>query len=143
MALSDAVRTYGLQTWSAPAKNYLICVLLFESLRLPLTGLTMNAGIYIVAECRSQMLSTENATRRCKLVSMYVRAYNHKITAVLLIVLSTMLGLISLLIDGTSNKFWFSFAVGASGGLLLSVLALIFFMPIVLPLKRQRKTSTN
>ena len=51
--------------------------------------------------------------------------------------LPTVLGLIPFFIDGADNKFWFSFATGASGGLLFSVIALVFFMPIVLPLKKQ------
>ncbi len=101
-----------------------------------LAGLTVNAGIYIVAEYRNNLAASSNSISRSKAV-YYVRAYNHKISAVFLTILSTVLGLIPFFIDGTDNKFWFSFATGASGGLLFSVIALVFFMPIVLPLKRR------
>lgn len=60
------------------------------------------------------------------------RASNHKITAVLLTILSTVLGLIPFFIDGQDEPFWFSFAVGSSGGLLFSILAIIFVMPALM-----------
>lgn len=44
------------------------------------------------------------------------------------------------LIDGSEDEvFWFSFAIGTSGGLLFSILALIFVRPIFMPLKQQVK----
>ena len=101
-----------------------------------LAGLTVNAGIYIVAEFRNNWATSFNSCNRRK-ADYYVRAYNHKISAVFLTILSTVLGLIPFFIDGADNKFWFSFATGASGGLLFSVIALVFFMPIMLPLKKQ------
>ncbi|MDE5560215.1 MAG: hypothetical protein K2J00_00170, partial [Bacteroidaceae bacterium] len=91
--------------------------------------LTVNAGIYIISEYRHS-----NPTLRS-----YVRAYNHKIIAVLLTVFSTVLGLVPFLIDGESSPFWFSFAVGASGGLLFSVLALVFAMPIFMNYKTENE----
>lgn len=141
---------------------YFVCAILFESLSLPfviislipvsfigtfltywltgvefgtggfaslvlLCGLTVNAGIYIISEYRHT-----NSTLRS-----YVRAYNHKIIAVLLTVFSTVLGLVPFLIDGKSSPFWFSFAVGASGGLLFSVFALVFVMPIFMNYKTE------
>lgn len=101
-----------------------------------LAGLTVNAGIYIVAEFRNNWATSFNSCNRRK-ADYYVRAYNHKISAVFLTILSTVLGLIPFFIDGADNKFWFSFATGACGGLLFSVIALVFFMPIMLPLKKQ------
>lgn len=132
---------------------YLICAILFESLRLPfviillipvsfvgtfltyyltgltfgsggyasmvlLSGLTVNAAIYILAEYRY--------------LHDYVKAYNHKIVAVLLTVFSTILGLVPFLIDGDVKSFWYSFAVGTIGGLLFSLIALIFVLPVFL-----------
>lgn len=139
---------------------YFVCSILFESLRLPwviislipvsfigtfltywltgiefgtggfaslvlLSGLTVNAGIYILCEYRNMGTG----------IRAYVRAYNHKIIAVFLTVLSTVFGLIPFFIDGKKSPFWLSFAVGASGGLLFSIFALIFVMPIFLKLK--------
>jgi len=91
-----------------------------------LSGLTVNAGIYILHEYRSY-------GRRG--IRQYVRAYNHKIIAVLLTVLSTVLGLIPFLIDGKDEPFWFSFALGTVGGLLFSLIVLVFVMPIMIKSK--------
>ncbi len=40
-------------------------------------------------------------------------------------------------IDGAKESFWFSFAVGSTGGLLFSIVALVFVMPIFLKLKTE------
>ena len=80
-----------------------------------------------VAACKAQALPR---------VNLYVKAYNHKIIPVFLTTLSTVLGLVPFLIDGQEEAFWFSFAIGTSGGLLFSILALIFVMPIFMPLKK-------
>ena len=51
----------------------------------------------------------------------------------MLTILSTILGMIPFLIDGPDEKpFWFSLAVGTIGGLLLSVIPLVLFLPAVL-----------
>lgn len=95
-----------------------------------LSGLTVNAGIYIVCEYRNQM-ATHPAVSPLR---TYVRAYSHKIIAVFLTILSTVLGLVPFFIDGAKEPFWFSFAVGSTGGLLFSIVALVLIMPIFLKL---------
>ncbi len=107
----------------------------FASLVL-LCGLTVNAGIYIISEYLGgrALQSTDRLS-----VKNYVRAYNHKVRAVFLTVLSTVLGLIPFFIDGASEPFWFSFAVGASGGLLFSIIALVFVMPIFMKFQEKGK----
>lgn len=89
-----------------------------------LAGLTVNAGIYILCQYRMQ-------TRRG--VHAYLRAFNHKMVPVMLTILSTILGMIPFLIDGPDEQpFWFSLAVGTIGGLLLSVIPIVLFLPAVL-----------
>ena len=88
-----------------------------------LCGLTVNAGIYLMNEYN-------NNGRR------FVKAYNHKIIPIFLTVLSTVCGLVPFLIDGPEEEFWFSFSVGSISGLLFSVLALIFIMPMMM--RRER-----
>ena len=77
-----------------------------------------------------QFITKEKRTG--KALHIYVRAYNHKITAVLLTILSTVLGLIPFFIDGKEDAFWFSFAVGSAGGLLFSIFAIVLVMPILM-----------
>ena len=107
----------------------------FASLVL-LCGLTVNAGIYILAEY--QHLHSSSFNPHSPLL-YYVRVYNHKIIPVFLTILSTILGLIPFFIDGKDSPFWFSFAVGATGGLLFSIVALVFVMPIFLALKNNNR----
>ena len=100
-----------------------------------LSGLTVNAGIYIVCEYRNQLAAHPAVSP----IRTYVRTYSHKIIAVFLTILSTVLGLVPFFIDGAKESFWFSFAVGSTGGLLFSIVALVFVMPIFLRLSARRK----
>ena len=88
----------------------------------------VNAGIYLLNEYRS-----------CS--NNYIRAYNHKIIPILLTVASTILGLLPFLIDGPSEDFWFSFAVGSISGLIFSVVALVFVMPMLM--KSDKRMSVD
>ena len=97
-----------------------------------LSGVTVNAGIYIMCEYRN----LREDCPRVHPMKAYIRAYDHKITAVCLTIISTMLGLVPFLLDGSGESFWFSFAVGSIGGLFFSFLALVVVMPIFLPLKK-------
>lgn len=99
-----------------------------------LCGLTVNAGIYVVCEYRNQRMSYPTVSaEKC-----YVRSYSHKFSAVFLTVLSTILALVPFFIDGSEEPFWFSFAVGSSGGLFFSLIALVFVMPVFLNLGKRK-----
>jgi len=104
----------------------------FASLVL-LCGLVVNAGIYII--CEYNRIRTDHP--HLSNAKAFQKAYNHKIIPVFLTVLSTILGLLPFFIDTAKEDFWFSFAVGTVGGLVFSVVALIFIMPIFLPLKQR------
>ena len=53
----------------------------------------------------------------------------------MLTVLSTVLGMIPFLIDGPDEQpFWFSLAVGTIGGLSLSIVPIVIFLPVVMKL---------
>ena len=113
----------------------------FASLVL-LSGLTVNGGIYIINEYQN-ICSRLGTKQHQNLIRFYVKAYNHKITAVMLTILSTVLGLIPFLIDGKEEPFWFSFAVGSAGGLLFSVIAIVFVMPIFMKLSTQKQKKSQ
>lgn len=111
----------------------------FASLVL-LSGLVVNAAIYIINEYNGIRNNRLEQAKGISPVKLYIKAYNHKIIAVLLTVLSTVLGLVPFLIDGPQvEAFWFSFAIGTMGGLLFSIIALVFFMPILMPFFQARK----
>ncbi len=98
-----------------------------------LCGIVVNAGIYILNEYRGQ-----KGIKKYKGTYMfYIRAFNHKIIPIMLTILSTVLGLIPFLMDGKGEVFWFAFALGTMGGLAFSLIALLFFMPVWVPMKKK------
>lgn len=108
-----------------------------------LSGLTVNAGIYIICQNNNQrkmilIPSDWDTKKRIMMGSRrYVTAFNHKITPIFLTILSTILGMLPFLIDGPDEQpFWYSLAIGTIGGLLFSIIPIILFLPSVLRLKR-------
>ena len=76
---------------------------------------------------------------------LYIKAFRVKITAVLLTVLSTVLGFIPFLIGDVHESFWFALAAGTMGGLVFSLTAIFLLLPLmILPAptgkRRARKT---
>lgn len=86
-----------------------------------LAGLTVNAGIYILCQFNSYAKHD---------VKTFVMATNHKISPILLTILSTILGMIPFLINGYEEQhFWYSLATGTIGGLALSTIGLLLALP--------------
>ena len=101
-----------------------------------LCGIVVNAGIYLINEEDNWAANT-----RKRGIPLYLKAYNHKIVPILLTIASTVLGLVPFLYDGPEEVFWFAFAVAAISGTLFSILALVVYLPIFLPMRRKtRKT---
>lgn len=102
-----------------------------------LCGLTVNAAIYILNEY--------NNIRRLRpampALNAYVTAFRRKIIPILLTVLSTALGFIPFIIGTGRESFWFPLATGTIGGLLMSLLGLLIYLPL-LSLKKQRKRKS-
>lgn len=95
-----------------------------------LSGITVNAGIYLVSEWRAD--------------GNYLHAFSRKILPISLTILSTVLGLVPFLFDGPGEVFWFSFAVGTIAGLLFSILALLCYLPVfVLGRKRKKRREAE
>ena len=93
-----------------------------------LCGITVNAAIYIINEYNSLSRAYPHiASRR-----LYLRAFRAKITAVMLTVLSTVLGFIPFLIGDVREGFWFPLAAGTMGGLIMSMLAIFVLMPVMI-----------
>lgn len=89
-----------------------------------LCGLVVNAAIYILHQYdQIQKANTIHPLRA------YLRAYNHKIVPVILTILSTVFSLIPFLMDGSDNRFWYTFAITTIVGLIASLIALVFILP--------------
>lgn len=93
-----------------------------------LCGITVNAGLYIVNDYNQ----LKRSGRRGNLLKLYVNAFNHKIIPIILTIFSTVLGLVPFVMGGQNEVFWFSFAVGAMGGLIFSLVGLVFYLPLFL-----------
>jgi multidrug efflux pump subunit AcrB len=95
-----------------------------------LSGLTVNSGIYLINdynEFRKQQA-------KGNLQNLYLRAYRHKIQAILLTILSTALGMLPFIWSGQKETFWYTLAAGTIGGLMFSIVGLFFLLPLlVLP----------
>lgn len=91
------------------------------------SGLAVNSLLLIINDY--------NGLRRRRSVSslrLYVKAWQYKIQPVMLTVLSTALGLIPFLTEGTSEVFWFALAAGVIGGLVFSLLVITLVTPVFL-----------
>jgi multidrug efflux pump subunit AcrB len=91
-----------------------------------LCGIVVNAGIYLVLTYKDVL--SENPRLACS--RAYMKAFRRKIKPIMLTVISTVLGLIPFLTDGPQEVFWFDFAVGTIGGMVFSVIAVIFVLPV-------------
>lgn len=149
---------------------FVICSILFESLRQPLAivllvpiafigvfltfylfdinfdqgglaafvmvaGLVVNSGIYIVNDFNNFKKVTTHYSIMC-----YVKAFNYKCMPVFLTILSTVLGLVPFLWSGQHDVFWYAFAAGTIGGLVFSLLAVFFYLPLFLKFNSQNKS---
>ena len=116
-----------------------------------LCAIVINAGIYFINEYNLITKGRPDASGQILLgrlsyrsmVRLYAKAFNHKIVPISLTILSTVLGLIPFLMEGPKEVFWFSFAVGAMGGMLFSFVALFLYLPAFLPLGVRRNKKRN
>ncbi len=101
-----------------------------------LSGLAVNSGLYIVND-----YNNFRAGRYGSKLQLYLKAFNHKIIPVVMAILSIGLGLVPFVIDGEREVFWFAFSAGIIGGLLFSIVAIVIYLPLFLPLSNKIKHS--
>lgn len=99
----------------------------FASLIL-LAGITVNAAIYVVSEYMSLLSQFPKRSR----MALYQKAIRVKIVPVFLTVMSTVLGFLPFLMGIDKESFWFPLAAGTVGGLMVSIPALLIYLPLLL-----------
>ena len=101
-----------------------------------ISGLSANAMIYVYSEYKK----IDNGQR---LLNNYLKAFVSKIDAIVLTIISTVVGLIPFILFDSERFFWTSFAYGTIGGMLFSLITLLFFFPLTLKLKHNYDSISN
>lgn len=103
-----------------------------------LTGNAVCAGILIVAEMNRLLKSYHMSTK-----AAYIKAFRHKIGPVMLTVFTTIFGMFPFLIYDR-EPFWYTLGIGTIGGLLMSLIAILIYLPILLiPYDSAKLSSVN
>ncbi|WP_019541191.1 efflux RND transporter permease subunit [Proteiniphilum acetatigenes] len=93
-----------------------------------LSGITINAGIYITDEYNR----IRRRRPRLSPLRTYLKAWNAKIIPIFLTIISTVLGFIPFLVGTQKEGFWFPLAAGTIGGLIMSFIGIFIFMPLLM-----------
>jgi len=101
-----------------------------------LCGISVNSALYIINDYNN--LKSQFPNRNTRL--LYFKAFNYKITPVFLTIISTIVGLIPFIWNGQNEAFWFSFAAGSIGGLIFSLIGILFYLPLFI-IKRAPKSK--
>ncbi len=101
-----------------------------------LSGIVVNWALFILNDYNN---FRNKARFRERPGLCYIRSFNYKIVPILLSATSSLLGFVPVLVNGRNEPFWYSLAICTIGGLLFSVLATIFVMPVFLPGERHEK----
>lgn len=106
-----------------------------------LSGIVVNSGIYLLTTY--QRLGGALGKSLSNQIRLYVKAFNYKVVPIILTISSSVLGIIPFLTDGPEEVFWFDFAIGSIGGLLFSIIALIFYLPVFVVCKQKGAEDIN
>ena len=91
-----------------------------------LSGITVNASIFIINGFNKLRKTFPEKDS----ILLYIEAFKQKIFPILLTVVSTILGFIPFVKDGQNEVFWFALGVGTIGGLIFSLVGILFYLPV-------------
>ena len=91
-----------------------------------LSGISVNSALYIINDFNN----TKKAHPLLSIQKCYFKAFNSKITPIMLTIITTIVGLIPFVWEGQKEVFWFSFAAGSIGGLLFSITGIFLYLPL-------------
>lgn len=99
-----------------------------------LSGITVNAAIYIINEFNSLRRQYPALSEE----KVYQHAFRVKIVPILLTVVSTILGFIPFMIGETKESFWYPLAMGTIGGLVMSMVGILLYLPVFILHKKKK-----
>lgn len=91
-----------------------------------LCGISVNAALYIINDVNN----LKKASPCRDTLRIYLKAFNKKVTPILITIFSTLAGLIPFVWAGQRETFWFSFAVGSIGGVIFSLIGILVYLPL-------------
>lgn len=91
-----------------------------------LCGISVNSALYILNDFNN----FKKQYPKKNIQWQYFKAFNYKIIPIILTIISTIVGLIPFVWNGQNEAFWFSFAVGSTGGLLFSLIGIFIYLPL-------------
>lgn len=100
-----------------------------------LCGITINANIYLINEYNNRLAANPTASP----LKTYLKAWNAKISPIFLTIISTILGFIPFMIGEEKEAFWFPLAAGTIGGLVVSFIAIVCFLPLFMGVAKRKK----
>lgn len=100
-----------------------------------LGGLAVNAGIFILNDFNNRKTGVFNRN--------ILKSVAGKAIPILLTVLSTCFGLVPFLIEGQTEIFWFSLAIGTIGGLVFSMVGVFWILPVLMWKRRSIQADSN
>ena len=89
------------------------------------SGLSVNAVIFIFSEYGNLKSEYHHLTSN----ELFFQALKNKLAPIVLTILSTVLGMLPFVMHGEEEVFWFALAVGTIGGLLFSLLIIVWVLP--------------
>ncbi|WP_308990445.1 efflux RND transporter permease subunit [Mariniflexile litorale] len=104
-----------------------------------LSGISVNSALYILNDFNNLRKDYPNR----HLGTLYFKAFNYKITPVILTIVSTIVGLIPFVWSGQNEAFWFSFAVGSIGGLMFSLIGIFIYLPLFIVKSNQYRVESK
>ncbi len=91
-----------------------------------LGGLVVNSAIFVVNDY-NQFKQTKGIYQTNKNI---IKAVLQKAMPIFLSIFSTILGLVPFMMEGDKEVFWFSLAIGTTGGLLMSIFGVFVALPV-------------
>ena len=93
-----------------------------------LSGLVVNSLILIFNDYNFfRKENSDHSSLQC-----YLQAVEHKFMPIMLTILTTALGMVPFLMHGRQEVFWYALSLGTIGGLLFSVIVILFVIPVFL-----------
>ena len=94
-----------------------------------LGGLVTNALIFIINDFNNLVRRRSSRVSYNRLLG---KAIANRSRTILLTTISTCCGLLPFLLEGQKEVFWFSLAIGTLGGLVFSLVAIFFVLPVLM-----------